>query len=209
MSVEVVIEGRQRADAGHHHRHRMRVAAEPVEEPRHLLVHHRVAGDAVVEIGLLRSGRQFAVEQQVAGFEEIAVLGELIDRIAAIEQHACVAVDVGDLRFGARRRGEAGIEGEHSRLGVELADIDDRRADRAVLIGSSMAFRRRQSRGGRPQLLGGLSPTARVAEVGVIERLPCGQARLRCNIRIAAHATRTSQTKGAADGGSAIADFRS
>ena len=64
---------------------------------RHLLVHHRVVGDAVVELGLLRRGRQLAVEQQVADLEEVAVLGQLLDRVAAIEQHALVAVDVGDL----------------------------------------------------------------------------------------------------------------
>ena len=69
----------------------------PVEEAVHLLVHHGVARDAVVEIGLLRRGRQLAVEQQVAGLEEVAVLGELLDRIAAIEQDALVAVDIGDL----------------------------------------------------------------------------------------------------------------
>ena len=129
----VVIEGRQRADAGHHDRHRMRVAAEALEEPVHLLVHHGVARDAVVEIGLLRRGRQLAVEQQVAGLEEVAVLGELLDRIAAIEQHALVAVDIGDRGLAARRRGEARIVGEHPGLGVELRDVDDARADRAVL----------------------------------------------------------------------------
>ena len=128
---EVVIEGRQRADAADHHRHRMRVAAEALEEPAHLLVHHGVAGDAVVEIGLLGRGRQFAVEQQVAGLEEVAVLGELLDRIAAIEQDALVAVDIGDLGFAARGRGEARIVGEHAGLAVELADVDDARADRA------------------------------------------------------------------------------
>ena len=118
----------------------MRVAAETLEEPRHLLVHHRVAGHAIVEIGLLRGGRQLAVEQEVAGLQEIAVLGELVDRIAAIEQHALVAVDVGDLRFRARRRGEAGIEGEHAGLAVELADIDHRRPDRAGLDGQLDGF---------------------------------------------------------------------
>ena len=75
----------------------MRVAAEAAEEARHLLVHHRVVRDAVVEIVLLRRGRQLAVEQQVADLEEVAVLGQLLDRIAAIEQDALVAVDVGDL----------------------------------------------------------------------------------------------------------------
>ena len=97
MSVEVVIEGRQRADHAAHHRHRMGVAAEAGEEARHLLVHHRVAGDAIVEIVLLRLGRQFAVEQQIADLEEVAVLGELVDRIAAVQQDAFVAVDEGDL----------------------------------------------------------------------------------------------------------------
>ncbi len=127
----VVIEGRHRADRGDHHRHRMRVAAEALEEAGHLLVHHRVARHAIVEIGLLRGGRQFAVQQQVAGLEEVAVLGQLLDRIAAIEQHALVAVDVGDLRFAARRRREAGIEGEHAGLAVERADVDHGRPDAA------------------------------------------------------------------------------
>ena len=57
MSVEVVIEGRQCADTTGHHSHRMRVAAEALEEPAHLLMNHRVAGDAIVKVGLLRVGR--------------------------------------------------------------------------------------------------------------------------------------------------------
>jgi hypothetical protein len=39
-----------------------------------------------VEICLLRLGRQFPVEQQIAGLEEVALLGELLDRVAAIER---------------------------------------------------------------------------------------------------------------------------
>jgi hypothetical protein len=42
----VVIEGRQRADASHHHGHRVRVAPEALEEPAHLLVRHRVMAHA-------------------------------------------------------------------------------------------------------------------------------------------------------------------
>jgi hypothetical protein len=45
---------------------------------------------------LLRLGRQFAVEQQIADLEKVAVLGELVDRVAAMQQHAGVAVDIGD-----------------------------------------------------------------------------------------------------------------
>ena len=52
------------------------------------------------------------------------MLGQLVDRIAAIEQDALVAVDEGDVAFAARRRGEAGIVGEDVRFAVELADID-------------------------------------------------------------------------------------
>ena len=121
----VVIERRQRADRRHHDGHRMGVAAEALEEPRHLLVNHGVVDDAVVEIGLLRLGRQFAVEQQVAGLQEVAVFGELLDRIAAVFQDAGVAVDIGDLRLAAAGGGEAGVVGEHPRLRVELADVDD------------------------------------------------------------------------------------
>ena len=87
------------ADHAAHHRHRMRIAAEAGEEARHLLVDHGVARDAIVEIVLLRLRRQLAIEQQVADFEEIAVLGELVDRIAAVQKNAFVAVDEGDLRI--------------------------------------------------------------------------------------------------------------
>ena len=49
-----------------------------------------------------------------------------------MEQDALVAVDIGDRALAAGGRGEAGIVGEHAGLGVELADVDDVRADRAV-----------------------------------------------------------------------------
>ena len=110
----------------------MGVAAETLEEPGHLLVNHGVMDHAAVEVGLLRLGRQFAVEQQVAGFEEVAFFGQLLDRIAAVFQDAGVAVDIGDLGLAASGRGEAGVVGEHSGLGVELGDVDDVRPDGAA-----------------------------------------------------------------------------
>jgi hypothetical protein len=58
-------------------------------------------GHAVIEVGLLRGGRQFPVEQQIASLEEIAVLGNLLDGIAAVQQDAFVAVDIGDLGLAA------------------------------------------------------------------------------------------------------------
>ena len=132
MSVRVVVEGRQRADDAAHDGHRMRIAAETREKARHLLVDHGVARDAVVEIVLLRLRRQFAVEQQIADFQEIAVLGQLVDRIAAVQQDAFVAVDEGDLGLAGRRRSETRIIGEHAGILVERADVDHIRPDRAL-----------------------------------------------------------------------------
>ena len=126
----IVIEGRQRADAAAHDGHRVGVAAEAGEETAHLLVDHGVTGHTIVEIVLLAGRRQFAVKKQVADFEEVALFGELIDRIAAVKQHALVAVDIGDLGLAGGGRGEARIVGERAGLLVEGCDIDHIRPDR-------------------------------------------------------------------------------
>ena len=126
----VVVECRQRADHSAHHRHRVRVASEAAEEARKLLVHHRVVGDVVDELSLFRRGRQFAVQQEIGDFEKIALLRQLLDRIAAIHQHAFVAVDVGDARPAGGGGHEAGVVGEVPGLGIELADVDDLGSDR-------------------------------------------------------------------------------
>ena len=128
----VVIKGRQRPDDAAHDRHRVGVAAEPAIEGRQLLVQHGVTADRVdegVELVLLR---QLAVEEEVGDLHEGRLLGQLVDRIAAMEQDSLLAVDVGDRALAATRRGEAGVVGEHPGLGVELADVDDVRADRAL-----------------------------------------------------------------------------
>jgi hypothetical protein len=87
----------------------------------------------VVEGGLSRNRGQFTVEQEVAGFEEVAVLGELLDGVAAVEKDALVAVDVGNARFAGGGGCEAGILGEHPGLSVELTDVQGAGADGAVL----------------------------------------------------------------------------
>jgi hypothetical protein len=120
----VVIKGRQRAHRADHHGHRMGVAAESLVEPAHLLVDHRVAGHEIVEVVLLSGGRKFAVKQEVTGFEEIAVLCKLLDRIPAIEQNALVTVDIGDFGLAARGRGITRIVGEDVSLIVQLGDVD-------------------------------------------------------------------------------------
>ena len=75
--------------------------------------------------------RQLAVQQQVADLHEGALLGELLHGVAAIQQHALVAVDVGDLALAARGGAEAGVVGEQAVLGDTAADVDDVRPDGA------------------------------------------------------------------------------
>lgn len=108
----VVIERRQGADYATHHRHRVSVAAEAVEEGLQLLVNHGVVLDGADELGLLLGIRQFAVEQQVARFEVVGLFGELLDRVAAVQQDTFVAVNIGDLRLARGGRHETGVEGE-------------------------------------------------------------------------------------------------
>lgn len=129
----VMIERRQRANGAHHDRHRVSIPTETLEKAVELLVQHRVVGDVFVELGEFRGLGQFAVQQQVADFQEAGLLGQFVDRVAAVQQHALVAVDEGDLAFAGCGGGEPRVVGEDVGLRIELADIDDRRAVRATL----------------------------------------------------------------------------
>ena len=82
----VVIERRQRSDRRAQDRHRMRVVMEAVQKVLERLVHHRVMRDFVLERGELVRRRQLAVDQEVGDFEKARLLGQLLDRITAIEQ---------------------------------------------------------------------------------------------------------------------------
>ena len=127
----VVIERGQGAHHPYQHRHRVRVAAEALEEARHLLVNHGVAVDGGHELLLLLDIRELAVQQQVADLEKVALHRELLDRIAAVQQHALVAVDVGDAGAAARGCEVARVESEHPRLSGQRADVDHIRPDGA------------------------------------------------------------------------------
>ena len=112
----------------------MGVTPETLEEAGHLLMDHRVMGDGMLEFRRCAWFGKFAVIEQVAGFDEVAVFGKLLNRIAAVQQNAFIAVNIGDLGFAGRRRGEAGVEGEDFAFGVELADIEHVRAEGAAVI---------------------------------------------------------------------------
>jgi len=136
IDVEVVVvEGRERSDRGGQHGHRVRVVVEALEEVLQRLVHHRVMRDLVLEGRVLVLLRQLAVEQQVGHFQEGRLLGQLLDRVAAVEQHALVTVDVGDRALGAGGGAEAGIVGEVAGVLVQRAQVDAGGAQRAAQQG--------------------------------------------------------------------------
>jgi hypothetical protein len=112
----VMIESRQRADTAAHDGHRMRIAAEAGEEAATSARAPWCGASRGSRNPSSALGRQFAVQQQVADFEEVAMLGQLLDRITAMEQDALVAVDIGDFRFTGRGRGETRIVREGSRV---------------------------------------------------------------------------------------------
>src|SRR3546814_2998722 len=65
-----------------------------------------------------------SVDQQAGDFEEARLLGQLFDRVATVQQHAGVAVDVGDRRPARSGSGEAGVVGEAAGFPGQLGDLD-------------------------------------------------------------------------------------
>ena len=109
----------------------MGIAAEPAIEHRQLLVNHRVTADGIGEfVEFFRLG-QVAVEQEIGDLHEIGLFGQLVDRVAAVQQDALIAVDIGDRALARGGRGEARIVGEIAGLGVKLANIDHVGTDRS------------------------------------------------------------------------------
>ncbi|MNT28361.1 hypothetical protein D3C72_1640430 [compost metagenome] len=87
-------------------------------------MNHGVVLHGADELGLLFCGRQFAVEQQVAGFQVVRLFSQLFDRVAAVQQNAVVAVDIGDLRLARGGRHETRVKGETAR-GRQAPNIDN------------------------------------------------------------------------------------
>ena len=129
----VMVESRHAAHQTGQHSHGVCIAAEATQEELHLLVDHGVLGHALFEFRLLRCVRQFTVQQQVAGFQEVAVLGQLFDGITTVQQLTLVAVDVGDGGLAGGCGEEAGVISKHARLAVQLADIDHVWTDSALV----------------------------------------------------------------------------
>ena len=66
-----MIERRQRAGDPAHHRHRVGIATERVEQTGDLLMNHGVAGDGSFEFVIFGLSRLFAVQQDITDFKII------------------------------------------------------------------------------------------------------------------------------------------
>src|SRR5688500_15099052 len=118
----------------------MRIAAEARVEARHLLMQHGMMCYCALELLALRMVWQLAVIEQVAGLDEVAIFGELLDRITAVKQHALFAVNEGDLGLAGGSRGEAGIVGKDPHFVVKTGYIDDIGAQCARTHGKDIVF---------------------------------------------------------------------
>ena len=106
---------RQRADDRTEDRHRMGVGRKAGENRLHPLVQQRVRADVSAKLLELLGGGQFAVDQQVGHFGEVAALGDHLDRITAIAEDALFAVEKGDRAAGRAGVGIAFVERDAAR----------------------------------------------------------------------------------------------
>ena len=115
-----MIERRQCANNTDHNCHWVCVATEAIKEVAQLLVHHSVVLDGADERFFLLCIWQLTVQQQVAGFQVIGLLSQLIDWVATVQQYTGAAVDISDGRlsgcggYEARIVGEQAFAGEYS-----------------------------------------------------------------------------------------------
>jgi len=120
----VVIERRHRRNHRRHHRHRVRVVMEPVEEAQQRLVDHRVISDVAGELLQLLAAGKLSEKHEIRYFHERALLGELLHRIASVQKHSGIAVDVRDLAVGGRCETESRVVSEDAEVPIDRGNVD-------------------------------------------------------------------------------------
>ena len=126
----VMVERGHRGDHGGDHRHGVRVVVKALEEAQELLIDHGMAGDRGLKGVQLVLARQVAVDQQLRDLEKAGLLGQLLDRVAAIQEHPGVAVDVGDLAFRACGGHESRVVSKYALVPNEVRNVERVRSDR-------------------------------------------------------------------------------
>ena len=103
------IDRRQGRHGADQHRHGVGIVPKALHELLHGLVQHGVVGDLVDPVVELAGRRQFAKQNQVGNFKKRAMLGQLLNGIAAILQNPAVAVDERDVAAAGSRVHEGRI----------------------------------------------------------------------------------------------------
>ena len=119
-----VVDARQLRDGGGQDGHRMGILGEAADQRVDRRIHIGFGGQLVGEGLQLLGARTLAVDQQVGHFDVARLFRELLDGIAAIQQHALVTVDIGDGGLAAGGGGEAGVVREETGFLGQLRDID-------------------------------------------------------------------------------------
>ena len=120
------IERRQRRHRADEDAHRVGVVTEAFDELLDVLMDHGVMGDVPGPALHLRGGGQFAIDDQIGGFQIVNLFGNLLDRISPVAQDPLVPVDVGDIALAGSGVLESGIIGHHPEiiiLHLDLAQI--------------------------------------------------------------------------------------
>ena len=120
------IERPQRAEGRNQCAHRVRILGHRIEQPGDPRRGDPVVVDRAGPRVELRGRWQFAVQQQIRGFQVRALLRQLFDGIAAIPQNALVAVDVADAAAAGGGVDEGRIVGDQAEIlgtGPDLAQV--------------------------------------------------------------------------------------
>ena len=115
---------RQRTRERRDDSHGMGIAGEVAHHAAYPFRQAALATNRRLESTLLRRRRQPAVQQQVANLKEIGLFGQIFNGVAAMQQRAGVAVDIGDVGVAGGGGNEARVVGEIAVLG-QCANVDD------------------------------------------------------------------------------------
>src|SRR3972149_5112229 len=92
------------------HAHGVGIVLQALHELLDVLVDVGVVGDVVGPLVELVAGGQLTEENEIRRLQEVGVLGQLLDGVAAVFEDTAFAVDVGD--GAAAGRGGGGLGGE-------------------------------------------------------------------------------------------------
>ena len=104
--------------------HRVGRRRECVEVEVHVLVQHLVLREEAGESFEFRCRGKFAVDEQIGGFDEGALLGKLGNVVTAVLEDPLFAIDEGDRAFAGTRVAVARIKRDTAGFVAQRGDVD-------------------------------------------------------------------------------------